>query len=106
MIKPEEVVRDEYGFWTHSQYPEFETEYPPAGEWEKWCNDNGIKPLFVAFDGDAPEELQAGWFEDGLCDCTKWNPTPPADNAFLLSIHDTEDGPYAIFAVPLEGKAA
>lgn len=107
MIKPEEVVRDEYGFWTHSQFPDFDgREFIPKEEWNRWCAENNINTDIVQFEYDAQEELQDEWYEDGLCDCNKWEPTKPADNAFLLSLHDTDDGPIAIFAIPLEGKAA
>lgn len=98
-IKPEEVVRDKYGFWTHSQFPDF-GEYITDEAWSKWCAENQIKGVFVEFESDAPEELQDEWF-DGGNDCSKWQPTKPAEYSFLLSVHATEDGPVAIFAIPL-----
>lgn len=102
-IQPEEVVRDKYGFWTHSQFPDF-GEHITEEVWGQWCADNQIKGKFVDFESDAPEELQEEWFDSG-CDCSAWEPTKPAENAFLLSIHATEEGVTAIFAIPTGGEA-
>lgn len=102
-IQPEQISRDEYGFWTHSQFPDFDgREIITKEEWDQWCAENNITTNVVHFEYDAPEELQDEWYEDGLCDCNKWEPTKPVDNAFLLSLHDTDDGPIAIFAIPEE----
>jgi len=103
MIQPEEVKRDPDGYWTHSQYPDFDDrEYVPKEEWEQWCADNQIKSVCVWFEYDAPEEIQDNRLNENEYGCEGWEPTKPAENAFLLSIHDTEDCPVAIFAIPLE----
>lgn len=103
MIVAVNVIRTEFGFWTHPQFPEFgERERVPLNEWGRWCADNGIKSRFVRFEDDAPEELQTRWFEGGEANCSEWVPTTPTKEAFLLSIHDAEDGPVAIFAIPLK----
>jgi hypothetical protein len=51
-------------------------------------------------DGDAPEEVHDSYFEKGEPSCAGWEPTKPDSKAFLLSIHDTEDGPVSWWAVP------
>lgn len=101
MIQPEQVNRDESGFWTHSMFPDF-GEHITREEWEKWCADNQIHGCFVYFEHDAPEELQDEWYEGEEYNCNAWHPTKPSDSSFLLSLHDTEDGPIAIFATPVQ----
>ena len=51
-------------------------------------------------EADTEAECYEQWLENESDDCSCWSPTPPSDDAFLLSIHDTEDGPSAWFAVP------
>lgn len=100
-IQPVEVKRDENGLWTHPQYPYFGgREYIPDSEWQQWCTEHGITSKAVSFDGDAPDELTEKYWDDFDTNCSAWEPTKPADNAFLLSIHDTEEGPIAVFAIP------
>lgn len=104
-IKPEEVIKDEYGFWEHSQYPDFgeltEDDMDEINKiWMQWLSDNKLVWGCVSFESDASDELIEDWFENESMDCSAWNPTPPTDNAILISIHDTEDGPYAVFVMP------
>lgn len=99
-ISPSEVIR-ENGFWTHYDLPDFgERVSFEKGNFKDWLDSNGIRVVIVPMDGDADNDLVKSWFEYGLCDCSFWDPTPPAENAFLLSIHDTEDGPCAWWAIP------
>lgn len=101
-ISPSEVIR-ENGFWTHPDFPDFgEVVSFESGDFKDWMDSNSIKVVVVSMEGDADAELVESWFDEGLYDCSFWNPAPPADNAFLLSIHDTEDGPYAWWAIPSE----
>ncbi len=107
-IQPEDVIRDECGFWTHSQYPDFEgRESISKEEWEQWCTSHGIKAHIVDFTSDVnvTEEECEKYFDDPSGSCATWQPTPPKEtNAFLFSLHETENGPVAIFAIPLDGS--
>ncbi|OCH31806.1 hypothetical protein A6E13_16415 [Aliivibrio fischeri] len=98
MINAVEVERDENGFWTHPHFPNLGELWKP---YKDWAEENNIKFANVWFECDASEELEERFYEkeDGSA-ITEWQPTKPADNAFLLSIHDTEDGPVAIWALP------
>jgi hypothetical protein len=98
-ISEELVKRDEYGFWSHSVFDEFgDEEIIP----EDWFTSRGVKVASVKFEYDAPEELQNDWFEDGEPDCSAWNPSrPEGDGWFVLSIHDTDDGPICVWAHPI-----
>jgi hypothetical protein len=64
---------------------------------------------YVEFYDDAPapllEKYENGgspWSSDTWEDAVKaWQPTPPeGEGWFLLTVYDTEDGPYACFARP------
>jgi hypothetical protein len=100
-IRAIEVIRDK-GFWTHPDLPIEEWgERLTREEFEAFEEKNNFKVSFVEMDDDAPLEFVNQWFDEGLDDCSPWKPTPPSEEAFLLSIHDTEDGPVAWFARPL-----
>ncbi|WP_417536366.1 hypothetical protein [Methylophaga sp.] len=106
MIKPQEVNRDENGFWTHSHFPDFdECEHPTKEQIDKWCRDNYVTFETVWFESDASEELNERYYEqeDGGA-CAEWQPKAKHKDAFLFSIHDTEDGPVAVFAIPTNLK--
>lgn len=99
-IQPVDVVRDE-GVFTHPDLPDW-GEYVPNDVLDAWASDNNIKLEIIHLenDGDADEELVEQWFDWKLSNFSFWNPAPPADNAFMLSIHDTEDGPCVWWAIP------
>ncbi|ENM5750397.1 3'-5' exoribonuclease [Vibrio mimicus] len=44
-------------------------------------------------ESDASQELIDKYFNDGEY-CTDWQPRAPSKSSFILSIHDTEGGPY------------
>lgn len=100
-IEPATVERDEYGFWTHPDFPEWD-ESVTMQTVEAWLTSNDLDFHVTHFEHDANDEMLDRWFEGGECDCTNWEPTAPEVDHFLLSIHDTEDGPIALFAIKKE----
>ena len=72
----------------------------------EWCDQNpfwGVSlQAFVYFEFDAPENLQDEYYSKNF-DCInvlkKWNPECSIKPSFLLSIHESEEGPIAIFAI-------
>ena len=97
LIQPAEVVRDEYGFWTHPDYPEWDegTTRPMI---DAWFKEQGLERSIIWFEEDAPRHLVDEWMENGEAPCEKWEPTVPEGGGwFVLSIHDTEDGPLCIW---------
>ncbi|HEX8653088.1 MAG TPA: hypothetical protein VF708_19885 [Pyrinomonadaceae bacterium] len=101
MLQPEEVRRDKYGYWLHSVLTREEyvdksfTEIPELGD---------MQIHLVDFETDVPEEMARRYFEAGEPDVTEWQPTSPlGDGWFLISISDSEDGPFACFARPKMG---
>lgn len=104
-IKPEEVKRDEDGFWTHSQFPAF-GENVSETEMLNWFFDRALDYKIVWFEScpNATEEMHEAYFDNGE-QVPQWDPKCDIEGSFLFSIHDTEDGPVAIFANPLKGDA-
>ena len=95
LIKQIEVKRDEDGAWTHPDFPDFE-----EGENDKiqqWLKDQGLTLHLTFLEYDDPVAADR-YFEAGEADFSYWEPTKPDGIGwFLLSIHDTEDGPCAWF---------
>ncbi|MEZ8095811.1 hypothetical protein ACED51_17060 [Photobacterium swingsii] len=97
-IQPARIERDKYGFWTHPEFPNF-GEVITKEEKERWEKANNVKLEFIYFEQDAPEVLQERYFTEGQAKaCAEWEPSQPK-SSFLISVHDTEDGPIAFFAV-------
>ncbi|HGS5355291.1 TPA: 3'-5' exonuclease [Vibrio cholerae] len=97
-IKKLPVERDEMGFWTHPELPNF-GEFVSITAIEEFEAKNNITVKTVPMESDSSQELIDKWFDDGES-CLDWEPTAPSKSSFILSIHDTEDGPYVWWAVP------
>lgn len=99
-ILPASPVRNAKGYWTHSQYPTFE-EGVASAEIASALNAAGVTSWAfteMQHDLDLDHPAYVRYFDDGEADIHDWNPTPPeGEGWFLLSIHDTEDGPVAVF---------
>lgn len=98
----ENIGRDQYGGYEHPQLPDFgESEYISKNAIEKWENEMCFKLIIIPMDGDISEDHPAwvNYFQDGDCHFDTWEPSKPSDEAILLSVHDTEDGPAAWWAV-------
>lgn len=101
-INQVQVNRDEQGFWTHPDFPAWD-EDTASDEMNAWLAANGINFKAIWFHDDAPESLLESWFEgNDAAACAQWQPTFNPESGFLLSIHDTEDGPIALFATFIE----
>lgn len=88
------VERDEDGLWTHPAWPISDDEFIL----KSWFTDHGLDVIMCEFEYDAPEELVDRWFEQGLCDCSSWEPSRPlGDGWFIFSIHHAEDGPVCVW---------
>jgi len=123
MIQPEEVKRDSNGHWTHSAWDEFcnGRECVPRSEVDEWLTEHHLEICIVELEYE-DEESQAfiDYFEKGSGDITAWALCPPSRGErsiiqdhqhlfgawFLLSIHDTEDGPVQVWAreTPRQGE--
>ncbi|MGR3172415.1 hypothetical protein [Vibrio vulnificus] len=97
-IKPEVITRNEHGYWSHSQYPNWDDSVD-VKTMHQWFSDRGLCFQVVYFENDVSEEKIDRFFGKGDPDVTHWQPTIPHPDAFLLSIHDMESGPVAVWAV-------
>lgn len=101
LIQQAEVARHADGSWTHPEYPQWD-ESTTMDAINYWFDSQGLERGVVFFEYDAPQELQDAWSENGDSPLAKWQPTmPKGDGWFILSIHDTDDGPVCIWARPL-----
>lgn len=100
-IQPETVRRDSRGYWTHSQHPPW-GESVTALEIMTWCEQNKVNLAYSWFEHEAPAMAQHNYYELGHDTCLGWDPEPPTKDAFCLSIHDTEDGPVAVYLAPIK----
>lgn len=95
-IETEEVLRDSDGYWTHSQLPKI-GENESVSVLFDWAKRRGcfieVVPMWSNFESD-----------DLYKDFPNWRPVSrhsDYSDIFLLSIHDTGDGPCAWYAVSL-----
>lgn len=97
-IKPAEITRDDTGVWVHPDLPEWD-EGTTQDEINEWFEAHSISYEFIRFENQSSQVQFERYYEDGNNDLTDWEPTCNKPGAFLLSIHETEDGPVALFAV-------
>ncbi|MDE5179908.1 hypothetical protein [Vibrio fluvialis] len=100
-LQPEPVNRDKYGAWTHSELPNF-GESVSYQRLNYWGDDRGISIDIRHMENEIDEELPEwkAFFKEMSADFSKWDPIPPTPTSFLISLHDTEDGPCAWWATP------
>ena len=109
MLENVEVIRDCYGQWTHPAVNRLtengNREWIPADEWESWKASSGIETRFLMLE-EEPEDGEAyiSYFDKCDGDISLWNPELPGPDWRILSIHDTEDGPIAVFYRNLSGE--
>ncbi|HHI4996253.1 TPA: hypothetical protein ACP5TQ_004182 [Vibrio parahaemolyticus] len=97
-IQAAEIQRDDFGYWTHPELPEWD-ESTQIDEIDAWFASNGLTYFVSYLENGDDEVAEAKYYEESDPDISGWHPKPPQDGAFLLSIHDTENGPVAIWAV-------
>lgn len=93
LLTPRKILRDDQGFLTHPEFPVCDE----GTRADKFLEAFGIETRFRSMENDLPD-LHERWCNNGLDDCSEWTPTPPeGDGWLLLSIYDTDDGPYAMY---------
>ena len=105
-IHPVDVVRDSDGWFSHPQYlaePEWEyIEFIGREDFDRYCAERGIEAAMTSMESDDLDML-GQYVELGLCHCRDWQPSrPEGDGWFVLSIHDTEDGPVCVWGRRIE----
>lgn len=97
MIRSVVIERDEEGFGYHPDLPDF-GEILTDEQRRNFEAENGCKLEVVLFEDFATSDDLDRWGCYGSC--LSWTPQSSFEGSVLLSIHDTEDGPCAWFAVP------
>lgn len=95
-IKPMEPQRNREGYWTHPDYRVCET----SEQFNAWQAEQGFECSVVMLDGDDGIGAQdAGErYAEGDTDILAWQPSKPeGEGWFMVSIHDTEDGPVCVW---------
>jgi len=93
-IKPLEVQRDHYGYWSHPDYLAFcdGREFIPTAEFDQWMSEHGLQWKVEYRDEDMIDPTVDG------CDISGWQPErPEGEGWFVGSIHDTEVGAVCIW---------
>lgn len=106
MIEAVEVVREKDGSFTHPDWEALidslgDVEIIPTNIIQLFKKANGCKLQSVSFESTVDEDSPAyeEYVERGN-GFSRWELAPPSADAVLLSIHDTEDGPVQLWAVP------
>ena len=106
MIEAVEVVREKDGSFTHPDWEALidslgDVEIIPTNIIQLFKKANGCKLQSVRFESTVDEDSPAyqEYFERGN-GFSRWELAPPSADAVLLSIHDAEDGPFQLWAVP------
>jgi len=93
-IKPLNVQRDQYGYWSHPDYLALcdGRESIPTDEFNQWMESNGLEWQIEYRDEEEIDPSIDGY------DLSTWLPNAPAgDGWFVGSIHDTDDGAVCIW---------
>ncbi|WAC72110.1 hypothetical protein OU995_21450 [Roseateles sp. SL47] len=93
LLNPPPVARDENGYWTNPALPDVDE----SVNLRLLCEAFGLDFAVEWAESQVSEERWEAW-SNGAEHLADWNPEPPAgDGWVLLSIHDTEDGPVALY---------
>ncbi|MCO2159889.1 hypothetical protein MXF38_18495 [Pseudomonas aeruginosa] len=98
MIQAHLVERDQFGFWTHPNYPDL-ADNCSSSEAQETLRRLGLELQNVFMESDAPRLYDSARSDQRY---SEWIPTrPEAAGWFVLSIHDTDNGPVCQYVRPL-----
>lgn len=98
MIQAHLVERDQFGFWTHPNYPDL-ADNCSSNEAQETLRRLGLELQTVFMESDAPRLYDSARSDQRY---SEWIPTRPEGAGwFVLSIHDTENGPVCQYVRPL-----
>lgn len=95
--------RDNEGYWTHPDFPVF-GENTPLSDIEKYFENQGFKLDFFFLEDDAPDHVIES-YSSGSSDISDWKPKSEEFGAFLVSIHQDDNGATALFLYPDPAKS-
>lgn len=98
MIQAHLVERDQFGFWTHPNYPDL-ADNCSSSEAQETLRRLGLELQNVFMESDAPRLYDSARSDQRY---SEWIPTRPEGSGwFVLSIHDTDNGPVCQYVRPL-----
>ncbi|MDU2879100.1 MAG: hypothetical protein E7B94_02805 [Enterobacter sp.] len=98
MIQAQLVERDQFGFWTHPNYPDL-ADNCSSSEAQETLRRLGLELQNVFMESDAPRLYDSARSDQRY---SEWIPTRPEGAGwFVLSIHDTDNGPVCQYVRPL-----
>lgn len=98
MIQAHLVERDQFGFWTHPNYPDL-ADNCSSSEAQETLRRLGLELQNVFMESDAPRLYDSARSDQRY---SEWIPTRPEGAGwFVLSIHDTDNGPVCQYVRPL-----
>ena len=98
MIQAHLVERDQFGFWTHPNYPDLAVNCS-SNEAQETLRRLGLELQTVFMESDAPRLYDSARSDQRY---SEWIPTRPEGAGwFVLSIHDTDNGPVCQYVRPL-----
>lgn len=103
LVQPFPAERDSEGWWSHPHYlSEFDDEVSQE-QFDDWCRRHQVETKITHMESDVDFEVFDAYMTDGQVDCSAWEIRHPDDAGwFILSIHDTEDGPVCVWGRRLE----
>lgn len=111
LFRPDRMpARDEYGWVSHPDVDMFLQDgqgnmVHPSDEGflsVTWLKELGFGVLTVSMEGDVPDDHPAAIaYESGEPNFSAWEPV--REGWMLVAIHDTDDGPQALFVQPVPG---
>ena len=96
-LQPAPVERDSDGWWSHPGVPDFGED---VKAFMAWLSAQGLVTAYASLEGeDLDHPAYVSYYDRGSASVSGWNPAPPAGEGwFTLTMHDTEDGPYWVWA--------
>lgn len=98
LIGPMPVERDECGWWSHPGLPDLDE--GQVAEYKAWLAAQGLVTTYKDLESeDLDHPAYVSYYDQDSASVAGWNPQPPeGDGWFTISIHDTEEGPYWVWA--------
>lgn len=92
------VMRDENGWWSHPDMPDFDED---VEKWRSWLLDQHIETDCDLLEyEEITHPAYVAYYENEACHVKEWDcrtPQRAADGWHTLSIHDSEEGPVWVW---------